>query len=102
MPLGFQTWKDVIEVLVVPLSLAIIALFWPELQVIYRRRSFTRLILRELQELKPYPETAKKEMQWWEHQTKDFIHQKILQEASENRDFILSLPPDLVYFVTQL
>jgi hypothetical protein len=102
MPLGFQTWKDIIEVLIVPLSLAIIALFWPELQLISRRRSFTSLILRELQELKPYPKIADKDMHWWEHQTKDFIHQKIFREASENRDFILSLPPDLVYFVTQL
>ncbi len=37
-----------------------------------------------------------------DHQRKEFIHQKIFQEASANRDFILSLRPDLVYLVSQL
>ena len=56
MSLGFQTWKDIIEILNVAVSLASIALLWPELQSAARRRAFHGLILRELEELEPFPE----------------------------------------------
>ena len=102
MNLGFESWKDVIGVLVIPVSLALIALFWPELQLYYRRRAFRRLILRELQEVRPYPNVAKQGMEWWQHLGKDFIHKRIFEDVSGNRDFILSLPAELVYLVSQL
>ncbi len=102
MNLGFESWKDIIGVLVIPVSLALIALFWPELQLYYRRRAFRKLIFRELQEVGPYPDVAKQGMQWWEHLQKDFIHKRIFEDVSGNRDFILSLPAELVYLVSQL
>jgi hypothetical protein len=36
------------------------------------------------------------------HKQKRCIHEEIFKEPSENRDFILSLPPDLVYNLSNL
>ncbi len=102
MSLGFQTWRDIIEVLIIPVSLGLITLLWPELQSAARHRAFDRLIVRELQELTPFPEHAEKGKDWYDHQCKDFIHHMIFDAPSENSDFILSLPPDMVYDVSQL
>jgi hypothetical protein len=102
MNIGFQSWKDIIEVLLIPVSLAFLALFWPEVQAAARRRAFYRLIVRELEELSPFPETAKQGDDWYHHLRKEFIHQKIFRAPSENSQFILSLSPDMVYLVSQL
>jgi hypothetical protein len=99
---GFVTWKDVLQVAVIPVALALLALLWPWIQSRARRRSFKALIIRELRELAPYPENAQRGQSWSDHQRKKLIHQKIFQEPSANRDFILSLQPDLVYMVSQL
>jgi hypothetical protein len=56
MDSGFSTWKDVLEVVGVPVAVALAALVWPSVQLHVRRRAFTRLIFRELQEVGPYPE----------------------------------------------
>jgi hypothetical protein len=93
--------KDVLDIVVIPVVLAILALAWPAIQSSNRRRAFRSLILRELEEIAPYSEDAQ-DVGWWEHQRKDFVHQEIFQEVSKNRDFILSLEPDLVYLVSQL
>jgi hypothetical protein len=102
MSLGFQTWKDVIEILIVPVSLALISILWPELQSASRHRKFRRLILRELREMTPFPQDAQKGKDWYEHQRKDFIHQALFDTPSESEDIILSLSPDMVYDVSQL
>jgi hypothetical protein len=99
---GFHTWKEVLEVIVIPMTLAAIALLWPVVQNLHRRRRFTRLILRELCELQPDSPTALKGHNWSDHQKRQFLHKKILESPSENRDFILSLPPDLIYSLSQL
>lgn len=39
---------------------------------------------------------------WFSHQQKRCIHKEIFEKASENRDFILSLPPNLVYYLSNL
>jgi hypothetical protein len=40
---------------------------------------------------------------WTDHHTqKRFLHKEIFEKPTENRDFILSLSPDLVYHVIQL
>ena len=96
-----MTPKDILEIAVVPGALALIALLWPEIQSWSRRRAFRALILRELEEISPHPTKATLEG-WWQHQKKQFIHRTVFAEASENLEFILSLEPDLVYFVTQL
>ncbi len=96
-----MTVKDVLDIVIIPVVLAILALAWPAIQSRNRQQAFRGLILRELEEIAPYPEEAKG-VGWWAHQQKNFVHQKILQDTSKNRDFILSLEPDLVYFVSQL
>ena len=93
--------KDWLGIIVVPVGLALLGFVWPWTQDGLRRRGFRRLILRELEEVSPYPKTASKDG-WWDHCQKRFIHREILQKPTENRDFILSLEPDLVYLVTQL
>jgi hypothetical protein len=102
MDTGFATWKDVLEVLVIPVALGAVALLWPEIQRLNRQRAFRRLILRELREIAPFPEEPQDGLHWWDHMQKAFVHRQIFAAASENRDFILSLPPDLVYNVSQL
>jgi hypothetical protein len=92
---------NVLDVVVIPLVLAILALAWPEIQSRNRGRAFRNLIRRELEEISPHPESPEC-AGWWQNQQKEFVHQKIFKETSENRDFILSLEPDLVYLVTQL
>jgi hypothetical protein len=94
--------KDVLEIVVVPVALALIALAWPEIQSFWRRQRFRGLIVRELREIAPFPERARPGLHWWDHATKRFVHRTIFDAAAENRDFILSLPPDLVYDVSQL
>ncbi len=96
-----MTASEVLSIIVIPVVLAILALAWPAMQSSNRRRAFRKLILRELEEIAPHPEHAQG-VEWWEHQHKDFVHQAIFKEVSKNRDFILSLEPDLVYLVSQL
>lgn len=67
-----------------------------------RRWRFLRLIRRELQEVSPHPWPPDPGRPWWEHHQKHFIHREIFDEVTENRDFILSLRPTIVYNVTQL
>jgi hypothetical protein len=49
----------------------------------------------------PYPKKPLKNHNWWDHQTRKFIHQKIFNSPSDI-NFILSLDPNLVYYVSQL
>jgi hypothetical protein len=93
--------KDILDVVVIPVTLAILALLWPAIQARARRTAFRRLIVRELEEIGPYP-LEPNGSNWWEHQRKEFVHAKIFADTSKNRDFILSLEPDLVYLVSQL
>jgi len=102
LELGFNSLKDVLDIVIIPLVLTALALALPAIQAWYRQLAFRRLILRELEELKPYPACKQPGKNWWDHQKRTFIHQKIFQNPTENRDFILSLDPELVYFVTQL
>src|SRR5687767_4865621 len=102
MELGFRTWKDVLEVIGSPIAIALAGLLWPSIQLRVRRRAFTRLIFRELSEVAPYPTEFERGGTWVYHQQRDFVHKRIFDEPSENRDFILSLPAGIVYHVSQL
>jgi hypothetical protein len=102
MEFGFSTWKDLLEVVGVPVAVALAALIWPSVQLHVRRRAFERLIFRELREVSPHPTTFKNGASWVDHQKRDFVHKRIFLDASTNRDFILSLPADVVYHVSQL
>jgi hypothetical protein len=57
---------------------------------------------RELQEISPLVVSPGKE--WWEHLGKRFIHEEFFRQENvvENRDFLLSLHPTLVYHASQL
>ncbi|MES9971488.1 MAG: hypothetical protein ABW092_15755 [Candidatus Thiodiazotropha sp.] len=93
--------KELLDIIIMPSVLTMLTLAWPTIQRRNRRNAFRKLILRELEEIAPHPVEAGDEG-WWVHQKKNFVHKKIFQEASENRDFILSLEPDMIYLVTQL
>jgi hypothetical protein len=100
MELSMST-KEWLEIVVIPIILVLTALVWPLIQNWHRRRTFTKLIFRELQEIGPYPLESQRD-HWAEHVTKNFAHRAILKEVSQNRDFVLSLNPDLVYYLSQL
>jgi len=100
---GFESVKDLFDVLLIPAVGGAIALLWPEIQTRDKRRRFERLIARELEELGPFPKTRGGTLRsWTEHQRKNFVHKRILEDASKNRDFILTLDAELVYEVSQL
>jgi hypothetical protein len=44
MEFGFASWKDVIEVLLVPVSISFLALLWPTMTAWRRRKNFEYLI----------------------------------------------------------
>ena len=103
MQLGFATLtlKDWLDVLIVPIVIFAVGASLPWLFDVVKARKFLALIKRELREMDPNlkkPRSGK----WHEHLTKRFIHQKIFTHASENRDFILSLDPELSYTTAQL
>jgi hypothetical protein len=100
LPWGFASIKDVVEVLLIPMLGGAIAFFWPKLQARSRRRRFRALIKRELEEIRPYP--GQPQTAWHEQQKKNFLHKQIFENASENRDFILSLKPNMAYHASQL
>jgi hypothetical protein len=99
---GFTTWKDILDVALIPIALGVATLLWPSAQTWRRRRSFQQLISRELRELSPRPEKATPGSSWARHQTKEFVHKRIFDQVSENREFVLSLPADWIYPVSQL
>jgi hypothetical protein len=92
----------------IPLLLAFlggfIAIFWPWVQSFWRGRKFQGIIRRELEEVGPNPTGPVKGKPWWEHLTRRFVHEEVFQreQFSANRDFLLSLNPDVVYLVSQL
>lgn len=126
--------------LLIPLAVAFLPLIWKGSAWFIRRWQFRSLILREIEEIGPYPRAKikppqeKKEAEdqekdekqkardawkqarekkeddlrqecttWTQHHSqKKFVHREILMKPTENRDFILSLPASLVYYVTQL
>jgi hypothetical protein len=90
--------------LVVALVGGTIAALWPWLQAYQRGWRFQRLIRRELEEIGPRPVDFDEERPWWEHAQKRFVHEAIFHRdsISQNRDFLLSLDPGVVYEVSQL
>jgi hypothetical protein len=91
---------------VVPLVVALLPLLWRLTASYFQRHQFRSLILREIEEVGPYPEkregTTNQESWTAHHSEKRFIHQEILADPTANRDFILSLPSSLTYYVAQL
>jgi hypothetical protein len=82
----------------------LIALFWNKIERYHKKNTFQNLVLRELEEFKPFPVLPQSQLKSWSEyaRNKRFIHKSILQEPDGSLDFVLSLDPDLVYFVSQL
>jgi hypothetical protein len=103
---GFDNLKDLLEILIIPFVLLGIGKYLPvlleEQKVKQRRDDFTSMIRRELEEMSPYPKKPMNHKQWWKHLSKRFIHEQIFMDPSPNRDFILSLDPELAYHEAQL
>jgi hypothetical protein len=95
-------WADLAIPLILAVAAAALAAVWPSWQAFQRRRRLTALIRRELQEIAPREPSPGKE--WWEHLGKRFMHEEFFrpENAVENRDFLLSLHPTLVYHASQL
>jgi hypothetical protein len=102
MEFGINSLKDALEVLFVPLSVALIAVLWPAAAARKRRANFERLIRRELEEAAPYPSTPDMNKLWHQHLTRRFLHEEIIRHPSDNVDFVLSLRPDLSYNLSQM
>jgi hypothetical protein len=99
---GFDTLKDIVQVLIIPVVIFAAGAFLPRMLEGQRRRAFLSLIRRELTEMEPWPKERSAEGKWPQHLKKRFVHQSIFANPSQNRDFILSLPADLVYHEAQL
>lgn len=93
-----RDWLDFIDILVVPLVVLVLGLLWPTIGRFWRRRRFSWLVLRELAELSPYPETKGAHRDWPEHMKKRFLHRDLLDEP----EVALSVSPSLAYHLTQL
>lgn len=99
---GFETIKDVLDVIIIPIAIFAIGALLPRLFESAKTHKFRALIKRELGEMEPKPDQPKEGGKWCQHLGKRFIHEEIFENISENRDFILSLPPDFAYNTTQL
>ena len=100
MQLGFESWKDWFSVLGVPVGLAAAGGLYQLMKRRYDERAFLRLVLRELEEVGPWPTEPISRGSWEQHQRRTFVHQKIFDNPSQT--LLLGLPPDLVYIVNQL
>ena len=99
---GTDVWKDIWVPLIIAFFGAAIAVLWPWIQALQRGRKFTRIIHRELEEISPHPVDPEPDKPWWEHAQRRFIHEELFQRKSisQNRDFLLSLNPTVVYQVS--
>jgi hypothetical protein len=102
MAWDFTGVKDVLDVVVVPLAIFFLGLLLPWAQERQRRRAFRSLIARELGEASPDPAVKESDVPWHRHLRKRFLHEQIFADVATNRDFILSLPPDLAYNAAQM
>jgi hypothetical protein len=101
MNLGFESARDVLEVLLVPIALALLAVGWPAIAERRKRMNFENLTRRELMEAKPNGSRDAK-LLWHEHLSRRFLHEEIIGSVVDNADFVLSLDPELSYHVSQL
>jgi hypothetical protein len=102
MGTGFQSLKELLEVLLVPLSVGLIAVPLPEFGARKRRANFERLIRRDLEEATPYAPNSGVNGTWHEHMTRRFLHEGIIRHPRENEEFVLGLNRELSYNLSQM
>jgi len=95
--------KDVLQVLIVPISLAAFGYYWPLRLARTKRNAFEQMIRSEMDEMKPLDLWEKDtRFRWWQLLPKRFVHERIILEPSTNREFVLSLEPSLAYHEFQM
>jgi hypothetical protein len=102
METGFCNLKDILSVVLGPITIFIVGALLPGWFARVKARKFLSLIERELDEMEPWPKEKSNLNEWHHHLKKRFIHEEIFEKKSENRDFIISLPPEVSYNMTQL
>jgi len=50
-----MSMKEMLDIVVIPVVPLAVALMWPAIQNLHRRRTFMNVIFRELEEIGPYP-----------------------------------------------
>jgi hypothetical protein len=100
---GMEWPKEILDIVLVPLAIAVLGLLWPTLQTARRRWDFTNLLRRELQEAAPNPATRQPGCSWARHLDKRFLHQAMMSGTSGgDPSTILSLSRDLAYELQQM
>jgi len=95
--------KDLLQVLIVPISLAVFGYYWPLWLARTKRDAFEEMIWREMDEMNPLDRWSKDpDFRWWQLLPKRFVHERIFLEPSSNREFVLSLDPTLAYHEFQM
>jgi hypothetical protein len=103
MDTGFDTLKDVVDVLLVPISVGLLALVWPSWIARRRRQNFRYLVRVELQEAVPRTGSdGNRKRAWHEYLSRRFLHERVIWQAAGDTDFLLSLNPQLAYVLSQL
>ena len=100
MDIGISSLKDALEVVLIPFSVALLALIWPTMAAWRRRRNFENLVRRELAEATPHHLHGA--TLWHRHLTRRFLHERIIQDPASDTDFVLSLNPELSYHLSQM
>ena len=84
---------------------AVITVAWPDIQSRYRKRRFTKLVFRELEEFRPLEDCnfMPKDKKWF-HFTPDkgFVHKDIIDNPAESSEVVFSIEPDIVYDLKQM
>lgn len=93
--LGLQTLQDILDVLLVPVSVSLIAVLWPAMGHMAEEKNFENLIRRELKAAVPRIDNA--DRPWHAHLTRRFLHEEVIRNTDDNSEFILSLRPKLSY-----
>jgi ABC-type nickel/cobalt efflux system permease component RcnA len=100
---GMAWPKEILDILLVPVALAVLGLLWPTLQGARRRWDFKNLLRRELEEAAPEPATHQPGCSWARHLNKRFLHQGMLPgESGGDASSMLSLNPKLAYELNQM
>lgn len=96
---------DVLVPLLVGLMAVGVATLWPMSLTRHRARRAHAWIRRELEEIGPWASpTPQTETHWWEHLSRRFAHEELVARSiiTDNRDFLLTLDPQVVYHLFQL
>jgi hypothetical protein len=99
--LGLEA-KEVLGALLVPIAIGLLGVVVPWAQERRKRTNFEELARRELQEAKPRGSARSGEQSWHMMMSKRFLHEAVISNPADTCDFVLSLNPDLSYYLGQM